>query len=318
MDKPYLGAFDIKTYLDHHHIRYWETGKNVSYGWIAIQCPWCDDHLNHLGINLNSKSINCFRCTVSGTVIKLVMKFDNIGFDTACQIIKNYSSFSQLSHKNYSELLAEREKLDQEALRKPKLDIIEHYKFKKEMQKFHRDFLISRRYDPDDLKIYDLYFGRPIGDFALRIIIPISFQKQVVSFVARDATGKSNVPYVNCPNKIAHMDIKDTLYGIDSCKNDTVLVVEGILDKWRIGDDTVATYGDKYTSAQVELLRNYRRIFVLFDTEKNAQENAQNLCNDLNGFVSEVIRLELDRGDPDDLDENDVKHFRKQIFKKIY
>lgn len=318
--KPYLGAFDVQGYLNDHHIKYWDRGKNISAGWIGIQCLWCDDHSNHLGINLSKKSINCHRCPITGTIIKIVMKISRVDYETACSIIRNYSSPGAIRSKTYSELLDQQRKSNQDAENKPKVqDLIKHYTFTKKMQKFHRDFLIYRRYDPEEiLKKYNLFFGRPIGDYALRIIIPVTHQRRIVSFVARDATMKSNTPYANCPNEIAHMDIKETLYGLDECEGDTALVVEGILDKWRIGKNTVATYGEKYTTSQVELLRRFRRVFVLYDAEFNAQTNAQNLCNDLNAYVSEVIRLELQSGDPDKLSDNDVKHLRKQVFKKIY
>jgi hypothetical protein len=106
---------------------------------------------------------------------------------------------------------------------------------------------------------------------------------------------------------------KDCLYNIDTV-GDTALVVEGASDVWRLGDGAVGTFGHKFTKTQVYLLRNCRRVFVLFDTEVEAQEDARRLAYDLSGIVPDVHVFELDKGDPGDLSEDDVKALRSEIF----
>ena len=55
-------AFDIVAYLDEKGIEYVTEGKNVSAGWIGLQCPYCSDQSNHLGVCLDGKGFSCFRC----------------------------------------------------------------------------------------------------------------------------------------------------------------------------------------------------------------------------------------------------------------
>ena len=37
-------------------------GKNVSTGWIGVQCPFCNDETNHLGIRINDLRCSCWKC----------------------------------------------------------------------------------------------------------------------------------------------------------------------------------------------------------------------------------------------------------------
>ena len=59
-------------------------------------------------------------------------------------------------------------------------------------------------------------------------------------------------------------------------------------------------------------------MFVLFDSEYEAQKSAERLCSNLSCFVNHTERLELDSSDPGDMSESDVKHLRKEIFGKVY
>lgn len=310
-DIPYLGMFDVKTWLDHNHIPYWESGKNVRTGWIGIKCPWCDDHSNHMGIS-PSMGINCWRCSTSGTVIKLVMMIMRVDLNTACNVIRDYST-PGVKAKSYGTI----NQPDVFPGLKLHVDILSKFKFTREMRTFHREFLESRRYDPDIVfDKYRLRFAGPVSDFALRIIIPVIHKNRIVTFVGRTAKNQ-DPPYKNCPEEDSIISAKNMLYGLDNCRDSSVLVVEGIFDQWRIGDGAVAALGTKTTDAQVLLLKDFKRVFVLFDAEPQAQAAAKYLANKLSVFT-EVVRLELDTGDPDDLSEDDVRHLRRQVFGKVY
>ncbi len=49
--------FDIIQFLEDHNIPY-DNNKE----WINIQCPFCTDTEEHLGIHLKQGSINCWKC----------------------------------------------------------------------------------------------------------------------------------------------------------------------------------------------------------------------------------------------------------------
>lgn len=307
-EKIYLGLFDVKTFLSHNHVNYVESGKNVREGWIGTKCPFCDDHSQHLGIS-PSMGISCWRCGTTGTVLKLVMKILGVDFHTAGRIIRDYSIPGNTR-------LPQRSKFTR-SLPVPShtIDLMEKYRFSRDMRDSHRQYIESRRYDPDFvLKKYDLHFAGPTGNFARRIIIPIHLNKKIVSFVGRGAGNPMNPKYKNCPDDKAIIPIKNTLYNIDSCKTSTILVVEGIMDAWRIGDGAVATLGTKFTDTQVGILKDFRRVFILYDNEPAAQKQAVELRNRLTIHTESVVLQTDMAGDPDDFSEDDVRHLRKHVF----
>lgn len=302
-----LEYFDIEKYLEARNIEFWTEGKNVKRGWINIQCLWCSDESNHLGINLDSKGLNCWICSAKGTVLKLIMKIDRCSLKAAESVVNKFSDIQTSIDRSLSstEHLTQRES-------QVKLPSVAQ----KELLPLYRKFLIKRGFDPDFIfKKYNLLCNGPIGQYRHRLIVPFYLKKRLVTYSTRDVTGKAKIPYINYPSGI--LTTKETLYNIDSC-NDIALVVEGLIDCWKIGDSCCATMGVQWTIEQLELLSNFKRVFVLFDTEDRAQESAKRLCSDLSCVVSYVERLELDEDDPGSMNEEDIKHLRKEIFGKIF
>lgn len=308
---------DIRAYLRDRGIRFWEEGKNISQDWIGTRCLWCDDRTNHLGIHTTKGTINCFRCPAQGTVFRLIMKIERCSYGSALTIARNFNRYRSTHISAYADKRSS--KFERLGKRDYTKNILSQFDFDENALPIHEKYLEGRYFDPKHLvEKYKIKFCGPIGHYRLRIIVPVYERGVCVSFVARDATNQASTPYLNCPNDQAILDIKDTVYNIDHSKGQDVLIVEGVTDVWRIGDDCVGTFGVKYTPQQVLTLSQYRRCFVLYDTEEEAQRQARQLCNDLSTVVNDVIRLELDKGDPAEMSEDDVKSLRKQIFGKIY
>jgi DNA primase len=308
---------NIIDYLNHKGIKYDEHGKNISQDWIGIRCPWCDDDSNHLGIHTTRGTINCFRCPIKGTVIRLIMKIERCGYDAALKVISDFNRF----RSEHTLPLPEARTFKFRDLGESDYDfnLLSQFNFVDDILPVHENFLNDRYFDPIHLvDKYKIKFCGPLGDYKLRIIVPIFDRGKCISFVTRDATNQASTPYINCPNELSLADLKDQVYNIDNANNPDVIVVEGVTDVWRMGDDVVATFGIKYTPMQILTLTRYRRCFVLFDAEPLAQEQAHKLCADLSTVIHEVVRLELPEGDPAELSESDVKSLRKQVFGKIY
>jgi len=81
-----LRLFDVKEYLTQKGIKYSGSGKNVSSGWIGIKCLWCSDKSDHLGINLDAKTFNCFICGKKGVATQVVQKLEGCSWKEAEEI----------------------------------------------------------------------------------------------------------------------------------------------------------------------------------------------------------------------------------------
>ena len=304
-----LEYFDIEMYLEARNIEYKTEGKNIKHGWIGIQCLWCDDASDHLGINLDNKTINCWRCPIKGTIIRIILKIDHCSLRGVLSIVKEFSDV-----RHYTRERKSNEQHHTQRKTSIKLPVMS----KKELFPLHRTYLEKRGYDPELIfKKYNLSCNGPVGKYKLRLIVPFYLKKRLVTFSSRDVTEKAKTPYIHQPEKESILSTKETIYNIDNCK-DTILVVEGFMDAWKIGDNCGATMGTKWTKIQLSLLSQFKRVFVLYDTEEDAQESAEQLCYDLSCEVDHVEILELDSGDPGEMGKSDIEHLRKEIFGKIY
>lgn len=280
-----LESFDVIQFLEDQSIAYSESGENVSTGWIGINCPFCDDALNHLGINRQTKVISCFKCGTTGNIIKLIQEINNCSVFQAITVVKKYQDKS-LSYLDIPERQTSSSKV---ILPKGSSKI-----FPGIFQNYFRE----RNFDLDYLTTkFDLYACHISSDikFKYRIIAPVYQNHELVTYVGRDVTGKAQTKYQNCPLEYSLISIKDCLYNLDSIK-DKAIIVEGITDVWRLGDGAVATFGTQFTEKQVSLLTRLEKVFVMYDSD--AIEVSHRLANELTGICKNVEVIELSQGDP--------------------
>jgi DNA primase len=307
---PLLQYFDVKWYLQTRGIPFKEAGRNVQKGWIGIQCPFCDDHSTHLGISLESRGINCWRCTAKGSVLKLVMKLEHCSMEKAVALMLNFAHIDSSVDVRSLGLLS----LPKRAELSNVADLYKEAQDK--LLPIHQQFLESRNLDAEYIfKKYKLKSVDHKGKYKFRLIIPFYENRQVVTFTTRDVTNRTNDRYIHCPEALSIIPPKQTLYNVENAK-DTALVVEGPTDVWRIGDGAVATSGDKWTLKQALMLTKFHRVFILFDPEPVAQENAEALACKIAYSMKgkEVQVLSLDSGDPGSMAEDDVRSLRREIF----
>jgi len=294
-----LDLFDIQAYLDDKGIPYDQAGaKNVSAGYIGIACCFCSDRSNHLGINLQSHLYTCWKCAEKGNLFQLIKEVEGCSFGRAISIAKLYivSDFDHLIRR-------ERSRSEIAMLPAPATD---------DFLPIHDDFLKSRRYDRLEMqRRYDIMaVGPTCDDWKFRILIPIIMDGELKTFVGRDTTGKSEVPYKNSPIEKSIMPAKECLYGIDDVK-DSAILVEGLFDRWRYGKNAVCTFGVQMTSTQIYRLKGLKKVTMLFDAD--ALKKAEGLAHAISSVVPLVEVIELPDGDPDDLNEDDLFELKRIV-----
>jgi DNA primase len=136
-----------------------------------------------------------------------------------------------------------------------------------------------------------------------------------VSFQGRDITDRHDLRYKGCPIEKSVMNYKHILYGIDQCPGTRVVVVEGIVDVWRLGDGFAGSFGTSMTSFQTRLLTRFDEVLFLFDGEPEAQAKAREYASELASMGKYTEVMSLGEGkDPGDLNEKEAGYVRKQIF----
>jgi len=196
-----------------------------------------------------------------------------------------------------------------------KTQIIGGFKLGKDIEKdipeIGRDFLLRRGYDPNEIILkYSLMWGNRLSDYAFRIIIPVIFEREIVGFVGRSVDDRKKPKYKNSKG----FNRTHYVYGLDDIR-DKCIIVEGIFDKWRVGELAIATLGIEWTHEQARLIidKGVKQAIIVYDGEKKAQEQAMGLGNILSGFMEvEIIEPDADI-DPDTMPEEQLEEIRKLL-----
>lgn len=291
---------DIEKYLEDREVEYWKSGrKNVGKGWIGLACVFCNDHSNHLGINLKSEFFKCWLCSEKGRLTKLIMKMENVPYGMAKSIIEKYGG---LNDPDYDE-----EEFKPYNGRVLPGEMVKHF------PKLHLKYLKRRKFDPHFIiKKYRLRACYTVGRYRFRIIAPMIYNRRVVSFTALDITGKSESKYLFPSNEKVIMPRNATLYNIDRVK-DKIAIVEGMTDVWRIGDGAVGTLNKLLSIEQLNLIaeRNVKSALIIAD--HGAEDTAEDIAGQVSGVVNEVELLTLSADDPDKLNTRDLKEIKNYL-----
>ena len=298
---------DIIQLLTDYNITYSTEGKNSAPGWINIQCCWCDDQSDHLGWNLEQEYFNCWKCGTHKT-IETFAHLLNTSEHQARQIIKHYGGTFTLTTPA-----------------EPIVKIgIKHHQLPSgcsPLMENHRQYLISRRFDPDQL-IHDWHLlgTGPVSrldniDFKHRIIVPILWDRRQVSFQGRDITNKNSLRYITCPENRELVHHKHILGGLQEHWSPTGIVVEGWFDVFRFGLKACCTFGIKYTKEHLQVIdQTFDRVAVCFDDERQAVAQANRLVKELIFRGHDAWRVPI-VGDPGAMKQSDADYLIKQILK---
>jgi hypothetical protein len=175
----------------------------------------------------------------------------------------------------------------------------------------HLRYLKSRRFDPDE--ITGVWGVGGIGfqpHVRWRLFIPVHRRGQPVSWTTRSVSPCARVRYVSAKPEEESFPHKEWLYGLDKAGN-SVVVVEGPTDVWRVGPGAVATLGASVTRAQVRLIANVPVRTVCFDNEPEAQRRAKKLCDELSLFPGVTRRVEIDAEDAGSAGPREVAALRR-------
>ena len=295
--------FDIRAYLDATRVPYWEAGLNVGQGWLGLQCVYCDDQHNHLGVNLYHKSFSCWLCHTTGSITDLICELEKVNYSAALDRLEEFQSFEHVD-------AVTRTRLEDDGLSVLPLDC-------RPLTHPHRTFLGKRRgFNPKRLvRDWGLLSGPVVGKWKHRIIIPVVLDGRIMTFVGMDHTGHNPPKYKAAPVEESFMPTSELVYGADYVRH-TAVVVEGVADAWRIGKGAVATFGMTPGHKRMVHLTSLpaRYFYVMFDGEEQATDHALALVAELKAAGKQAKVLGLEPGlDPDMLEAQEVSELRHKL-----
>lgn len=301
-----------------------EGHKHHRPGWVNIECPHCQGDGYHLGYNTQEAYFYCFRCG-SHPINVTVMKLLNISYEQAQSISETYKLLKKKRATSTPIFSTGVVKIKKEGFKFPS-EIVD-------LQKQHRKYLSkNRNFDPDYLiETWGIKGTTPLSflsitrgdeayriDYRYRILIPILWNDKPVTFQARDYTDKQEIKYKACPEEREIIHHKHILYGHPSLwQKRRGIIVEGVMDVWRLGLSACCTFGTGYTVEQVRVIRQaFDEVFILFDPEPLAQKSARALQQEL-AFrgVKSYIYTDI-KTDPGDMSDDDAQHLLRE-FKMI-
>ena len=302
-----MRTFDFVEFCIHNNI---DTNPLDTGGkWININCPFCEDDDYHMGFNLRTNHFNCYKCgwhTQEQTVAKILQ----VSPGEAKRIVHEYRT-------GRASLRAPTEKDDKVHAKECFLPLGSGG-----LKSRHLHYLKGRGFkNPSALaQLYGLKGTGCVGDYGHRIVAPIFLKGRMVSYQARDITGKSKLPYKACAEEKEVIHHKHLLYAEDLVPGDTVVVVEGIVDAWKLGPGAVATFGIGFSMEQVRRIARFKKRLILYDQDAkgDGQKAAKKLVSALMGFSGETARAwlaDLKKGqkDPGDLPEDEARKLMKGL-----
>lgn len=287
-------SFNAIAFCQDYNIEYVLEGKNVSQGWVGINDPFSikGDTSHHGGINPDGAYYYSWR---SGwhPLEELIIELLGVTYLDAKMIIKQYS---------YESFAAEVIKVKERFT-------ISDYPTTRAM----RDFLRFRKFNAK--YIIEKYDVRGSAD-GKKLVIPVYYNGEIVSYQERNIDYKF---YKACSKEKAILNYKDILYNLDNCVIDTVVVVEGVTDVWRMGDNCACTFGKSVTKRQLILLgERFKKIIFMFDPEYEAQKDAKKIGVELAMMGAEIILEKdycelFDKKDPGELTNKQAKQIMNKL-----
>jgi hypothetical protein len=284
--------FNIQKLFQDYNVTYAERGSNLSRGWISTDCPYCNSHKGHFAINPYNKQVNCWRCGSHHIVHAISLILCITEFE-AKRVVTDYdddNSFVQIPVEPA----------------KP----VDYVRLGRRCTQKHKDYLTGRGFDADYLiDKYKLRGTITTPTWENRIIIPIFKDGYEVCYQGRTIDEDEELRYRGCSRDNSIIHYKDLLY--PEIKSDWVVVVEGIFDQYRLGGNSVCTFGTTLSLKQITLLAGYKQVFFAFDAaDERGQQKAIKYCRMLIMMGCNAQRLQIDvANDPGDFTIEQVNKF---------
>jgi len=280
---------NIEDWLNKHGIDYRQRGA-----WFQVHCPNCADDKYHGGIHSDNLTYTCFRCGK----LPFRQTLEAICLNDPVAVLDLYHVSKKETYYDYTS----REPMNQTV----RLPINTE-----EITEKHKKYLRNRGFNPELIAcLWKVKGTTDSSDYPWRLVIPVIYRRQTISWTARTVVNHP-LRYANCPEEWEVGSIKDALYSYDMVQRDTIMVVEGATDAWRIGPGAVATMGATITDRQVSLIGAKKTRYIVLDPD--ARDKAEKLRDRLRMFSGRTMIIDIDEKDPALLKNEDINSLRRLL-----
>lgn len=281
-----------------------EGHKHCREGWVNVECPFCSGNPGyHLGFEMEKEYFYCWRCGFHPTITTL-SELLNLPIFKVKQILKEYGGKTDVIRaEKQTDKLPFKLPTGTSGLLQP-----------------HIRYLEKRGYN--SLKIIEDWKIQATGPHAMlgklnfknRIIIPVFWNGQMVSFVARTISSKDSYRYLVCPKERELVFHKEIIYGNQKEWKRVGIAVEGVTDVWRLGFNAFATFGIEFKRKQVrEIAKAFDFVYVMYDNEPQANIQAEKLMAELNFAGVKTKRIHAPGKDPGSMKQEEADYLVKQL-----
>ena len=282
--------------------------NRVNKGWTNVTCPFCDDKTFNGGFNNIGNYYHCWKC--GGHNFKQALSLvTNITSSQNDDLIQQYQGRNIILNK------LNKKKTSATKLILPSQTLLPN----------EREYLRKRNFNPKYLhEKYKIVGGGISGKWKYRIIIPLILNNQIVSWTGRSILPKETLKklkisrYKNLSIEESVVDPKSILYNLDNCQHETAVLTEGAFDVMRLGDDFFCSFGTELTQSQISIIsQRFKKVFILFDNEKEAQLKARKFGLQIASIGVEVEIVDaygdFNKNDGGELNKEEVDKIRKEL-----
>jgi 5S rRNA maturation endonuclease (ribonuclease M5) len=294
-------------------------------GWVQTECPFCSgDPGYHLGYNVQNNYFNCWRCGHI-PVPKAISGILGVSYKKAKELIKEYKGGYGIGNRLKREIKAKKRpyKLPANCHTLADYSVARNYMLQRGFSKWDIDRL-SIAFNLMRTGVTSVFImNGKLVNLKFRILAPIYYNGEMVSWQTRDVANRSALKYITCPKESEKRDHKSIIYMHKEANYaalpDYIVLCEGIFDVWKVhlsGFFAGCGFGVDLTIDQIYFLKkNFKRVLLFLDPDRAGIRKGRGLYSQLmfSGVQCTVIENYTDK-DPGDLSTKEIQSILEPYF----
>jgi len=263
---------------------------------LVTHCLWNNENKRHLSVNTTTGLFQCFACGQVGNFSDIVFKIRE----------KKRSGTLDISEFESDRKVIKPTRIVGKVIPYPEGHYLIDVNSPGQLGTEAKKYLNDRNITDSQITYYRLGFCIS-GRYSRRIIVPVLGQEQeLLSFVARDYTGKSDKKILAATAESGTHGVKDYVYNLhNAAKTEHLLIAEGVFSAMSLGSRGVALFGKKASDQQIALimLAKPKRITICLDPD--AYDKSLALARQLANHFNDIRVASFPEGeDPNSLDKS--------------